>query len=44
MLNHLQIKLNRTPETDLTMRDWLMRRIELLKIIRIEMKLIMREL
>ncbi len=44
MLNHLQITLRRTPEHDLNMRDKLIRKIELLKIIRIEMKQLMREL
>jgi hypothetical protein len=44
MLNHLQIRLKRTPEVDLTMRDWLIRRIELLRIIRIDMKAAMREM
>lgn len=44
VLNHLQIQLKRTPEADLNMRDKLIRKIELLKIIRIEMKQLMREL
>ena len=44
LLNALQIKLKRVPENDLDERDKLIRKIELLKIIRAEMKQLMQEL
>jgi hypothetical protein len=44
LLNSLQIKLKRVPENDLDTRDNLIRKIELLKIIRQEMKQLMQEL
>lgn len=44
ILHHLQMKLKRAPEWDLDERDKLTRKIELLKIIRYEMKICMQDL
>ena len=44
LINGFQVKLKRVPEWDLETRDKLVRKIELLKIIRQEMKQVMKEL
>lgn len=44
LINALQVKLKRVPEADLNERDKLIRKIELLKIIRQEMKQLMQDL
>lgn len=44
LLNALQVKLKRVPEGDLNERDKIIRKIEMLKIIRQEMKQLMQDL
>ena len=43
-LRNLKIKLKRTPEWDTLERDKLIRKIEYLQIIRVEMKILMNQL
>jgi len=43
-LQRLNMALRRTPEEDVGMREVLIRKMEMLRIIRIEMKKLMREL
>jgi hypothetical protein len=43
-INRLQVTLKRTPEDDTAMREKLTRKIELLKIIRAEMKTLINQL